>query len=63
MTACGRVQLRRKCVPGIYRKNTKAQVYNKNCLEKGKGDTLPLKSFEILPFKSLVGLLAVKPGK
>ena len=44
-------------------KITKAQAYNKNYLEKGKEDTLPLKSFEILPSKSFMGLLAVKMAK
>lgn len=64
MTVCSRVQLRRKCVPGVYRKKiSKAQVFNKNCLEKGKEDTFPLKPFEILSFKSFVGLLAVKMAK
>lgn len=61
MTACGRVQLRIKCVPEIYRiKCPKPQMYNKNCLEKGKGDAFSPKSFETLPFKSFTGLQAAK---
>lgn len=56
MTACGRLQLRKQCVPEVYRiKYPKPQMYNKRCLEKEEGDTFLLKSFEILPFKSFVG--------
>lgn len=45
------------------KKISKAQACAKSCLEKGKGDIFPQKSFEILPFKSSVGLLAVKTAK
>ena len=31
-------------------------MYNKRCLEKKEGDTIPQKSFKILSLKSFVGL-------
>lgn len=47
----------KKTCAEVYRiKYPEPQMYHKSCLEKWKEDTFPLKSFEILPFKSFVGL-------
>lgn len=54
---------KKMCARSLQNKIFKAQMCNKSCLEKEEGDTFPLKSFEILPFKSRVELLAVQNGK